>query len=528
MPASRAGRWALVFLALAAAYECFECARWSNTTFYIDKDLQIIAAQSLVDGRGLTLPHADPVDLSRSLETPMAIWPPGYSLLIAPLLAALEDPVQAAAALEIVMAIAFYAVAWMLLRRFPIDDRIRLAICAVWAVIGSPLSKMGPSDMLAFTLFTGALVCGARSADTRGKPWLANICAAVLLSLAAMTRFAYWPLLPTVLVGLIWLIWQGRSELKKQAWVHLATLVVAGGSIALYQSLATRHTTYLTTIYAPEDVGFFPEQLWRVIPFPVAMLGLFEPYRNLRDGLLLSPAIDGLAVAALWLASAALIWLVLRQATALFKSGSVSLLFASGSFAGLTTVAMLLFLTVRYRMLTTLPFVDGWVHAQELRYYAPTAWVILLALGLWMTKVSSTWSARRLRGAIGVALLVGLGPFAIRARRIVVELRPGVPNSYETRWRADWLVVRERVRSLTELGDKVVYMDPDAQRRRFAGLSGAMMADPKELTSGLTAIEPVTLLAALPTGDAELDRVVMARGARAGQLGDAELWLVSL
>ena len=54
------------------------------------------------------------------------------------------------------------------------------------------------------------------------------------------------------------------------------------------------------------------------------------------------------------------------------------------------------------------------------------------------------------------------------------------------------------------------------------------MADPKELTASLSAREPVTLLAALPTGNRELDQAVTAKGARAGELSGAELWLVSL
>ncbi len=525
MPASRAGRWALAFLALAAAYECFECARWSNTTFFVDKDLQVVAAQSLLAGRGLTLPFADPLDLSKSLDAPMAIWPPGYSLLMAPLLAVFEDPIQAAGALEMLTAIVFFAVAWQLLRRFPIDDPVRLAICAWWAAVGSPLSKMGPSDMLSFTFFTAALVYGVRIVN---KSWRANIGAAVLLSLAAMTRFAYWPLLPTVFVGLLWLIRQGRAELRKQALVHLATLAVAGGGMALYQTLATKHATYLTATYGAADIGFFPEQLARVIPFPAAALGLFEPYRNLHDGHLLPGPIEGLGAAALWLASAALIWLVLRQGITLMKRGPGRLLFVSGLFAGLTTVAMLLFLTVRYREWTQLPFVDGWVHAQELRYYAPAAWAILLALGFWITKAWPRWTKRRRWAAMGLVVLVGLGPFAIRARRVVVELRPSHVNSYEARWKPDWLAIRQTVRSLTKIGDVVVYVDADAQRRRFGALSGARMADPELLDASLSASKPVTLLAALPTGNAEFDQAVTKRGARAGKLREAQLWLVSL
>ena len=528
MPASRAGRWAFVFLALAAAYECFECARWSNTTFYVDKDLQVVAAQSLLAGRGLTLPLADPRDLSKSLDTPLAGWPPGYALLMAPALATLVDPIEAATALEILTVIGFFAVAWLLLKQFPIEDRVRLALCAWWAAVGSPLSKMGPSDMLSLTFFSAALVCGARILDPRANSWLANLTAAVLLALAAMTRFAYWPLLPTVLAGLMWLIWQGRSELKKHALIHLMALTVAGGGIALYQALETNHSTYLTAAYSVDDVGFFPEQLTRVIPFPAGVLGLFEPYRNLRDGHLLPPPVEGIGAAALWLASAALVWLMVRQAAGLRKPGSDGLLFVSGSFAGVTTLAMLLFLTVRYRVWTQLPFVDGWVHAQELRYYAPAAWVILLSLGTWLTKSWPGWSRQRRRAVVGLALAVGLGPFAIRARRVAVELRPTHVNSYQARWKSDWFTVRETVGSVKELGDAVVYADADAQRRRFAALSGATMADPAELDASLGASQPVTLLAALPTGNLEFDRAVTKKGAKARELADAELWLVSL
>src|SRR5262245_25304891 len=57
-----------------------------------DQGYQIAGARSLLEGRGVTLQIVEASDLSKVATVPLRWWPPLYSWMAAPVLAALDDP----------------------------------------------------------------------------------------------------------------------------------------------------------------------------------------------------------------------------------------------------------------------------------------------------------------------------------------------------------------------------------------------------------------------------------------------------
>ena len=51
-----------------------------------DKAFQLVAAKNLLDGHGLTFNYVSLNDLSTEKFSPLIGWPPGYSLVLTPLL----------------------------------------------------------------------------------------------------------------------------------------------------------------------------------------------------------------------------------------------------------------------------------------------------------------------------------------------------------------------------------------------------------------------------------------------------------
>jgi hypothetical protein len=79
----------------------------------------------------------------------------------------------------------------------------------------------------------------------------------------------------------------------------------------------------------------------------------------------------------------------------------------------------------------------------------------------------------------GLAALLGLAPFAIRARRLILASNSTIVNVHRERFEPIWTQLGAQIGQFH--GNRVVYIDPDPQHRRMAGLHGAVMADPAEL-----------------------------------------------
>src|SRR5579862_3113199 len=101
----------LILLALSGihhATHAYCCRIWA---WGPDMHRQIVAAQNLNAGRGYSTTEVIPTDLAQTADVPLVFWPPGYSFLLAPVLAITNDISWSVILLDWV-AIAIFVVAW--------------------------------------------------------------------------------------------------------------------------------------------------------------------------------------------------------------------------------------------------------------------------------------------------------------------------------------------------------------------------------------------------------------------------------
>lgn len=376
----------LLLLMLAIAHQAFDQAAFPG--FGLDKCQQIAAGRSLWEGKGLAVWRFDP----RSPRSPHLSanrgWPPGYSFAVGPWLVARWGPARAALVVDWLSTVVFF-VSWFALLETTgkaIDWRARAGFWFYWAFVFPPLGILTSSDVLAVALFSLGLFCGARAltkSGSRDRRLVWSVASGIFLGTSATVRFAYWPL---VAVGPIAQALVGIR--RDRTWVRDAfatagtsAIIVAG--TALFQKLESGATTYLHDLHQADSRGWFWSQLREFSPFPAGGIGLDVALDRAGEWLRLPSWVAEIAT---WSICGLMLFVAWRASRSAFSRGFLSrsqseespiwayLTIAFWSTAFLI-VGILGYFTVRFRA------INGWVYAEELRYYSPLFG--FLSLSLW-------------------------------------------------------------------------------------------------------------------------------------------------
>src|SRR5581483_10021852 len=89
--------------------------------FDTDKLYQAVAAKNLVEGYGITINQVHASDLSKEYYEPMIGWPPGYTLIIAPVYKITNNLVLSCIIVDILAILFFFIIfsALLIALRFP-------------------------------------------------------------------------------------------------------------------------------------------------------------------------------------------------------------------------------------------------------------------------------------------------------------------------------------------------------------------------------------------------------------------------
>ncbi|NIP85965.1 MAG: hypothetical protein GTO03_10540 [Planctomycetales bacterium] len=386
---------------------------YGHDRFWFDLAAQMGAAQSLLDGDGLTYPaHSatSPVPQREKLSQ----WPPGYSVLFAAVLAPLGDPWQATFLLDTASILLFFGSWFVMIRmlRPYVSSTAALLVWSYWAFIWNPLLLLQGSNLVTVAIFSCGLACCLATAGGR-RPRLAAVACGVCLGLAAALRYAYWPLIlvPPLALGTAWLLTGRRRGLLEGA-------VLSGGVAAgLLIVLAGFNRWYLGEVaqYLGDDKqgGLQWSQLWRIDHFPARMTGFpriwqWVSERSGLDRILhFHRASQGVSVLILVVAMLPLLtaWRA-RRGHASDETGRVRLMvFASAGLLTLVlTVAMLGFLSLT---VPPIRFASGqlWTYLQQPRYYAPILGFLSVGLAAGVVQVLQWLRPRRILFA-GLAMLL--------------------------------------------------------------------------------------------------------------------------
>ncbi|TAE54852.1 MAG: hypothetical protein EAZ89_06290 [Bacteroidetes bacterium] len=201
------------------------------TTAGSDRNLQALAGMSLLEHQGLTLPEADPQDVSALTRQALMGWPAGYSLLFAAA-RALGLPVWTAVWLiEIAGVLLVFGGLWTFARQMlQKNAQLWLFTCALLSF--SPLHYTSVTDEYALGLFLMGLSC-FQGPDSKRRSFFGLL----LIGCAAWMRFAYWPLMLTPVW--VWALQSLRPEGKKSLSWLMAGLIVAILTLASYSLFST-------------------------------------------------------------------------------------------------------------------------------------------------------------------------------------------------------------------------------------------------------------------------------------------------
>ena len=118
-----------------------------------DKTFQITSATHLADLKGISLAHADSSDLAKTVYERIGLWPPGYALLVAPLLATGLDWFSAALIIDI-LAVCLFFISWHLIFysiREHIPPYFPSVVFLYWAFAISPFRHLYSTDLIALS-----------------------------------------------------------------------------------------------------------------------------------------------------------------------------------------------------------------------------------------------------------------------------------------------------------------------------------------------------------------------------------------
>jgi hypothetical protein len=468
-----------------------------------DMTFQILAAQNLVEGHGLSTAQVLPSDLSVVHYTELTKWPPGFSWFFLPFyLVCAQDYVAAG----ILLSIAAASVLVFATRRI----LVLTGLSQAWVNLGTLLSGLVLhafyvkccTDALAVSFLVAALATtlGLLREEKRVglRPWLL----AFLLFGAASIKYLYFPivfLFPAYL--LLTGYRSGRANQKRSGCIVAVLLVLSLAILSAWLYQASGSVGY---IKEPAR-GWYPENLYSIYPFFLGGLLQPETVRIALGSTALYPAafiafqmINGLA----W---TFLLFLTLRL---LVNGRQVSM---RGHFlrlfvlVGTAIVALLIALSLR---VAPEP-VDGtvyWTYVEEARYYG---WILALAPVGWMIACQRSRTAT---SGIRLLILGGLLLLGLEAGRGLLFTANRVRNlgkeeygwQYEKQFQRDAARIVESEKKRAPGGRQVLCGTSDWMNLRAVLHTGLPLLEDLSgirQTGFLRTSEPVQLLFILRESD---------------------------
>ena len=246
------------------------------TYFYnivVDAAYQVIGAQSLLNGHGVSLPSVLPSNLSETIYTPLINWPPTYSFIFAPFYYLFNyNYLAAGITLDIIGSIAFIFACRSILKLLTIPLYLRNVFTLLTSFFIYHFYFNACSDAIAITFFLWALYFILKIIKTDSSIKKNYAAATIFLFLCGSMKYLFFPIV-FVLPALLFLY---GVQIKKRiviygAIISLSILIISLGGILIYQKSISGSAAYIS---APGR-GFYPENLKKV--YPLIPAGFIKP-----------------------------------------------------------------------------------------------------------------------------------------------------------------------------------------------------------------------------------------------------------
>lgn len=358
-------------LILAGVFIIAICLRLAMGLYYFDisgdKIYQTAAAMQISQGKGYTVPVADPSNLDVSYYKAMILWPPFYSASLATLITITGDIPVSSFILDSINNIIFLALVYWICTLLNFPFLLSMLILLFKATeINDTVFASTPTDYMALNCWLATIAFGVKYLTAKK-----NIDLVAFIVLNVLAPWIRYSSIPIVLVLPVLLILMGAWKGEK-AWMKggaIGSLIAIAGTLVLLYFNFNRSGNFFYVLettkgFYPENILHLPPVLWMSmvnINFPLTQLSLRTdiPYGTWSNWLKISNAL--LIFILLWYILKSVKWSHLKQ-----KNDTVTYFFILAAALTLGTLGSLTWLSItRSRNFQVDQF---WTYIEEHRY----------------------------------------------------------------------------------------------------------------------------------------------------------------
>ncbi|MBI5371111.1 MAG: hypothetical protein HZA79_03680 [Sphingobacteriales bacterium] len=463
-------RTTVLILSLAVAVKLI--IQISFFTIDGDKSSQLLAAKNLAEGHGLTIGTAVDSNLATVQYIPLTGWPPGYSVVLAPLILLFNhDYKTAALVFDLLAVLPFLFYLWMLLDYLSLQTWLRNLFLLFAGFFFYPFGPSTCTDLVALSCLLAAFYYCLRRMQEEKTTFLQLLLPAFFLFLSGFFKYQY---IPVALSFPLLLLIAGKLNQNKN-WIRTGLLIFLPlllllASLLLFQQYYTGAPAFLNT----RETGFFPANLQRMYPVvPASFLDIeialtvFSKYSGtayLTNGKILLIAGYLLFFILLFLVAR---WLY-RKKFRLTNPADYFVFLGTG--ISLVITLLLFYLSARNSSILS-PFYQPWTYIQEFRYFLFPVIIIQLSAFFFLfnrfEKLSLTW--KRVAWVCAAMIFIQFAHKTYMITRLLVSREPFYHSVY----------FKKDVRSVTDVftsvqqqnpGYEIVVVSPDYNFANYAGL----------------------------------------------------------
>ncbi len=341
-----------------------------------DRSNQILAAQNLLKGHGISLAYTLPGNLSEVFYEPLIKWPPAYSFLYSLFYSLFnQNYIIAGLAIDIFFAAILIFITRAILKSLDLPVYLINIYTLVTGFIIYSFYIKPSSDAVAITAFLFGVFLFLTLLKSNKQVFLKTIGIIFSLLICGSTKYLYIPIifiLPSLLLVKGWK--DSNTKIRNAGIISLLALAFSIGALLLYQKTTGGSAVYITQ----PNRGFFPENLLSLYPaVPAAFINpeiirLVNP-NNYNIAAFIYRIFQLIHI---FLSILLIAWSFRTIIKTGFKNSSLSSIFVY------LTVFVLVAITVLLATLSlNIEKEDGyWTYVQEARYYGLPVLLIQLSV----------------------------------------------------------------------------------------------------------------------------------------------------
>lgn len=336
-----------------------------------DKSHQLLAAKNLLEGNGLTINEFFLSDLSQEKFTPLVGWPPGYSLVMVPVLWLFNnDFLTAAIIFDILCVFPFFYYLIKLVNFFSLKPWLKNLFILFAGFFFYPITSSGGTNMIAVTFMMAGFYYLLQLMNNGKSNFRLVLYVSIAFFLAGFFRYNY---IPVAFCCPVLLVIAGFTN-KNNQWIKASyqigsLLILSLGGLLVFQHFYTGDIAYVNT----RETGFFPENLLKTYPIVPASLTDVEVPATVLSNL---AGINYLSIVkVLIFTSFSLLFIFvsygfykLIKKRFILKTKEDYFLYM-GMGISIAIAILLAYMSLRNSAIID-PFRPPWTYVQEFRYYA--------------------------------------------------------------------------------------------------------------------------------------------------------------